>query len=241
MKLEHVRRRFRTQGRGRRRGRGASRSTLKAGAFHALVGPSGCGKTTLLHLIAGLGPPRPRPRDPRAASTSSHAVARRSSAALRAQHGRDRPAGLDASIAGSAGAATTSPSASGPAASPRRPARARQRALAALAGGRPAANSPSAPPSGPSAAASASGSRSPAPWPPTPALIVADEPTANLDEANAIRVAELLAARAATGTCVVCATHDALASRPAPRTVIAMRDGRVAPGAGGAEAPHAIA
>ena len=59
-------------------------------------------------------------------------------------------------------------------------------------------------------------------------LIVADEPTANLDEANAIRVAELLAQRAATGTCIVCATHDASVTARAT-TVIAMRDGRVAP------------
>jgi len=71
-------------------------------------------------------------------------------------------------------------------------------------------------------------------------LIVADEPTANLDEANAIKVAELLAQRAAQGTCVVCSTHDASVTARAS-TVIAMRDGRVAPGAGGHEAPHAIA
>ena len=71
-------------------------------------------------------------------------------------------------------------------------------------------------------------------------LIVADEPTANLDEANAIKVAELLKRRADAGTCVVCATHDASVTARAT-TVIAMRDGRVAPGTGGAEAPHAIA
>ena len=71
-------------------------------------------------------------------------------------------------------------------------------------------------------------------------LIIADEPTANLDEANAIKVAELLAQRASEGTCVVCSTHDASVTARAS-TVIAMRDGRVAPGAGGHEAPHAIA
>jgi ABC-type lipoprotein export system ATPase subunit len=71
-------------------------------------------------------------------------------------------------------------------------------------------------------------------------LIVADEPTANLDEANAIKVAELLATTARRGTCVVCATHDASVTARAT-TVIAMRDGRVAPGAGGAQTPSAIA
>jgi len=71
-------------------------------------------------------------------------------------------------------------------------------------------------------------------------LIVADEPTANLDEANAIKVAELLAERARNGACIVCATHDASVTARAS-AVIAMRDGRVAPGAGGAQAPPAIA
>ena len=71
-------------------------------------------------------------------------------------------------------------------------------------------------------------------------LIVADEPTANLDEANAIKVAELLADRARRGACLVCATHDASVTARAS-AVIAMRDGRVAPGAGGAQAPPAIA
>ena len=68
-------------------------------------------------------------------------------------------------------------------------------------------------------------------------LIVADEPTANLDEANAIKVAEFLADRARQGACVVCATHDASVTARAS-AVIAMRDGRVAPGAGGAQAPR---
>lgn len=71
-------------------------------------------------------------------------------------------------------------------------------------------------------------------------LIIADEPTANIDEANAIRVAELLAHTARQGACVVCATHDASVTARAT-SVIAMRDGKVAPGAGGAQAPHAIA
>ena len=42
------------------------------------------------------------------------------------------------------------------------------------------------------------------------------------------------------GACVVCATHDASVTARATN-VIAMRDGKVAPGTGGAQAPSAIA
>jgi predicted ABC-type transport system involved in lysophospholipase L1 biosynthesis ATPase subunit len=42
------------------------------------------------------------------------------------------------------------------------------------------------------------------------------------------------------GACIVCATHDVRVTARAT-LVIAMCDGRVAPGTGGAEAPHAIA
>jgi putative ABC transport system ATP-binding protein len=44
-----------------------------------------------------------------------------------------------------------------------------------------------------------------------PVLILADEPTANLDEANSEAVLELLAGLAGEGRAVVVASHDALA------------------------------
>ena len=44
-------------------------------------------------------------------------------------------------------------------------------------------------------------------------LVLLDEPTSQLDEANAERVAALLRAEAATGTAIVCATHDPVLDR----------------------------
>ena len=49
------------------------------------------------------------------------------------------------------------------------------------------------------------------PSPAGPDLLLADEPTARLDEANALAVGALLARLAReTGAAVVCATHDPL-------------------------------
>jgi ABC-type lipoprotein export system ATPase subunit len=49
-----------------------------------------------------------------------------------------------------------------------------------------------------------------------PALLLADEPTARLDQANALAVTNLLASLAAdTGAAVVCATHDPIVSEQA--------------------------
>ena len=50
-------------------------------------------------------------------------------------------------------------------------------------------------------------------------LVLLDEPTSQLDEANAERVAALLVAEAAGGTAVVCATHDPVLIAAAERVV----------------------
>lgn len=231
VRLEHVRRRFATRAETVDAVAGVS-LTLKAGGFHALVGPSGCGKTTLLHLIAGLD---------------------------RADHGRIVIAGTDLATEDRAGLArlrreriAVVPQVSAlvgglsvldnvalalrARGQEAQPARARalealtrldlqdlaQRQAQGLSGGERQRV----------ALARALATHAP--------LIIADEPAANLDEANAIQVAELLARTAAQGACVVCATHDASVTARAT-SVIAMRDGRVAPGAGGAQAPPAIA
>lgn len=60
-----------------------------------------------------------------------------------------------------------------------------------------------------------------------PSLLLADEPTANLDRRNAERVIELLERRSQAGTAVVVATHDLELARARPHRVIELRQGRV--------------
>lgn len=59
-----------------------------------------------------------------------------------------------------------------------------------------------------------------------PTLLVADEPTAHQDEANARRIIELIVAAARAGSAVLVTTHDQRAL-PSFDRVIAMRDGRI--------------
>jgi cell division transport system ATP-binding protein len=60
-----------------------------------------------------------------------------------------------------------------------------------------------------------------------PVLLLADEPTANLDRANAERVLDLLERRCAAGTTVVVATHDVELALSRPHRVIELREGRI--------------
>ncbi|WP_371782783.1 ABC transporter ATP-binding protein [Streptosporangium subroseum] len=59
-----------------------------------------------------------------------------------------------------------------------------------------------------------------------PTLLLADEPTGNLDQSSGASVMELLHELNATGTTVVVITHDVRLSRQMPRR-ITIRDGRV--------------
>jgi putative ABC transport system ATP-binding protein len=61
---------------------------------------------------------------------------------------------------------------------------------------------------------------------PEPDLILADEPTGNLDSANGAQVMDLLKGAAAAGTTVIMVTHSALHAEAADRT-IRMLDGRI--------------
>ncbi len=63
---------------------------------------------------------------------------------------------------------------------------------------------------------------------PEPDLILADEPTGNLDSANGAAVIDLLRGAAAAGTTVIMVTHSALHADSADRT-IRMLDGRIGP------------
>jgi putative ABC transport system ATP-binding protein len=60
----------------------------------------------------------------------------------------------------------------------------------------------------------------------TPALLVADEPTGQLDHDTVDGVLDAFAAMAATGMAIVAATHDPIVSRRADR-VVQMRDGQI--------------
>ena len=59
-----------------------------------------------------------------------------------------------------------------------------------------------------------------------PALIVADEPTGNLDSANGERVIDIIESLWRAGTTLVLVTHDPSIARRAPR-VVTMRDGLI--------------
>jgi ABC-type lipoprotein export system ATPase subunit len=231
VRLAHVRRRFATRAETVDAVAGVTLA-LRRGAFHALVGPSGCGKTTLLHLLAGLD--RPTLGRVCLAGEDLGLRSRDELAALRARAVAVVPQ-VSALVGGLSALDNVALGlrARGVAAGPARARAAHALAevgLAELAGR--SAEGLSGGERQRVALARALAADAP--------LLVADEPTANLDEANAIRIAELLAARAAAGACVVCSTHDASVTARAS-VVIAMRDGRVAPGAGGAEAPPAIA
>ncbi len=71
-----------------------------------------------------------------------------------------------------------------------------------------------------------------------PALIVADEPTGNLDSATALEVMGLLASLAREGKTVIVVTHERELGRFFTRTVT-LRDGRVRADTGAPRAPAA--
>jgi putative ABC transport system ATP-binding protein len=64
----------------------------------------------------------------------------------------------------------------------------------------------------------------------SPPVVLADEPTGELDDASASHVLALLRRHAATGGCILIATHDAQTARVADRE-ITLHDGMVSTGA----------
>jgi putative ABC transport system ATP-binding protein len=71
-----------------------------------------------------------------------------------------------------------------------------------------------------------------------PRLVIADEPTGNLDSGTSAEVLRILAALPATGTTVLMVTHETDTRRFAQR-VITLSDGRIASDSGDARPAHA--
>ena len=87
---------------------------------------------------------------------------------------------------------------------------------------------------GPTSSRAASGSAWPwpAPWSPIPAIVLADEPTANLDSATGEAIIELmLEINRRDGTTFIFSTHDPRVMGHAHR-VVRLADGRLDPSSG---------
>ena len=204
----------------RRRPLGAgadSRSSFRPGEVTALSGPSGSGKTTLLSIAGGIREADDRVRVVR---RRPHVAGRRRPAA----RGRVRAAGLrpgaDPECPGerrdrAAGprrdaerAPTSAPTSSSPASTSATSATGRSRSC-------PAARC--------SASPVRARSRS------SPGILLADEPTSELDEGNREHVMDQLRAEAARGAIVVVATHDPAVVEAADRRLV-LDEGRLLPG-----------
>jgi putative ABC transport system ATP-binding protein len=189
-----------------------------AGEFVAVMGPSGCGKSTLLHLLGGLDRPTAGSieldgRRVESLSEAGWAVLRR------------RELGFVFQFFNLVGTLTVAENVELPArlvgASPAEARRRRKELLERLGVSARADTLPSRLSGGQQqrvAIARALVNR--------PALLLADEPTGNLDSASAAEVLGLLRELKAEGQTLVLVTHDARVAASADR-VLAMRDGLV--------------
>jgi putative ABC transport system ATP-binding protein len=191
---------------------------VEAGEFVAVMGPSGCGKSTLLHLLGGLDRPTAGSieldgRRVESLSEAGWAVLRR------------RELGFVFQFFNLVGTLTVAENVELPArlvgGSPAEARRRREELLERLGVSARADTLPSRLSGGQQqrvAIARALVNR--------PALLLADEPTGNLDSASAAEVLGLLRELKAEGQTLVLVTHDARVAAAADR-VLAMRDGLV--------------
>jgi putative ABC transport system ATP-binding protein len=189
-----------------------------AGEFVAVMGPSGCGKSTLLHLLGGLDRPTAGSieldgRRVESLSEAAWAVLRR------------RELGFVFQFFNLVGTLTVAENVELPArlvgAAPAEARRRREELLERLGVSARADTLPSHLSGGQQqrvAIARALVNR--------PAVLLADEPTGNLDSASAAEVLGLLRELKADGQTLVLVTHDARVAASADR-VLAMRDGLV--------------
>jgi putative ABC transport system ATP-binding protein len=189
--------------------------TVNAGEMIAVVGPSGSGKSTLLACVAGLDDP-----DGGTVQVAGHRISRRPErerAALRARHigflfqSGNLVAHLD--VAQNVALAQRLAHS---AASPRLLDVIAAVGLGARAGARPSQLSGGEEARAGLAVALAN----------DPELLLADEPTGEVDRATAAGIVALLRERAAAGGAVVVVTHSADVADAADRT-LALVDGRV--------------
>jgi putative ABC transport system ATP-binding protein len=191
---------------------------LHVGEFAAIIGPSGSGKSTLLHLLGGLEPPTRGEIWLRGARVDGLSQARW--AVLRRRHVgfvfqffnlvSNMTVADNVELAALMGGAT------------RRQARERRRELLAELGLEAKADAAPARLSGGEqqrvALARAMANR--------PSLLLADEPTGNLDSAASQTVIRLLEKAHAAGQAILLVTHDARVASAADR-VISLFDGMV--------------
>jgi putative ABC transport system ATP-binding protein len=193
---------------------------VERGAFVAIVGPSGCGKSTLLGIVAGID--GPTTGTVRVGETAVHAL---SEAQLSVWRGTN--VGIVFQFFQLLPTLTAAENVMLPMdfCGTWKPAERRDRAMALLTRlgvGDQAGKLPGTLSGGQQqrvAIARALANE--------PAVLLADEPTGNLDSRTSAQMLDLFASLAADGQTVVMVTHDAGAQRVATRTVT-MADGRIA-------------
>jgi len=204
---------------------------VRAGEMVAVMGPSGCGKSTLLHLLGGLDRPTGGQvwlAGQRIDTLSERALARMRRTSIgfvfQASHLMEELTAaenveLPALLAGS-----------GPRAAKRRAAR----LLVQVALADRARHLPSALSGGQRQRVAIARALSNA-----PRILLADEPTGNLDSAATLQVLRLFAALRSGGQALVLVTHDERVAATADR-VIMMRDGIFTGGTSLGHAPRGL-